>query len=597
MTEPADLRLEAEGELAMAALAMDDSEWGHAATHIANAFSCDPTLPEAHEALSALAARTDDPLPLFDLGEHPYVGTVVARAHLLAAAGRVDDAVELLLTATRAVPDRSWAAVAWFEDPDLPGRLDANRLGYELLQLAVSLPDPVPDADRAPLGPVLQFARRVARARPDTVTVLLGASSLGRRLGAAEEAVAWAAHAEQVAPGQVLAPVMLGSAYRALGDVANAEAALRRAARLDPSNLSVHTDLAELLADAGRTDEALAWIEAALRVDPRHSCAFPTGCVLRYQRDGDVNHLVALADFLRDEPDDGHGHAGKLAAACHGRGWLNYVPKGREAVSNTLDQVLGQVEPGTTTLTCTIGQLEAPSAIATVLRCFPGSEVTIQAAGAIDLRLPRQPVRYRVWEYPPAPAGEPPRASARPALPPPSQAAVDGVLALAGRGWWAEPTSAYDEAVRLSGLGLGDLLGLMVYPPAPPDTDLGRTFARHEPGLWVRLVQCWAALGLTHFRADEPWPGSTRRQVLADLAAGVPDWASEAALFGLVVAAWTDPAARPDVAGLVRSRLADAIEVHRHVDLVQVYAFAELALLTPGLDAEAVAAARRVLSD
>jgi hypothetical protein len=110
-------------------------------------------------------------------------------------------------------------------------------------------------------------------------------------------------------------------------------------------------------------------------------------------------------------------------------------------------------------------------------------------------------------------------------------------------------------------------------------------------------VQCWAALGLTHFRADEPWPGSTRRQVLADLAAGIADWVSEAALFGLVVAAWTDPAARPDVAGLVRTRLADAIEVHRHVDLVQVYAFAELALLTPGLDAEAVAAARRVLSD
>src|SRR4051794_4731104 len=325
MTEPADLRLEAEGELAMARLAMDDGEWGHAATHIANAFSCDPTLPEAHEALSALVARTADPLPLFDLGEHPYVGTVVARAHLLAAAGQVDDAVELLLTATRAVPDRPWTAVAWFEDPDLPGRLDTERLGYELFQLAVSLPDPVPDAGRAPLGPVLQFVRRVTHARPDAVTVLLGASSLGRRLGAAEEAVAWAGQAEQVAPGQVLAPVMLGSAYRALGDVASAEAALRRAYHLDPTNLAVHTDLAELVAGDGRLDEALAWVESALQVDPRHSCAFPTACVLRYQRDSDVNHLVALADFLRDEPDDGHGHGDKLVTACHGQAWLNYL--------------------------------------------------------------------------------------------------------------------------------------------------------------------------------------------------------------------------------------------------------------------------------
>jgi hypothetical protein len=33
------------------------------------------------------------------------------------------------------------------------------------------------------------------------------------------------------------------------------------------------------------------------------------------------------------------------------------------------------------------------------------------------------------------------------------------------------------------------------------------------------------------------------------------------------------------------------------VDLVQVYAFAELALITPGLDAQAVTAARRVRSE
>jgi hypothetical protein len=58
-----------------------------------------------------------------------------------------------------------------------------------------------------------------------------------------------------------------------------------------------------------------------------------------------------------------------------------------------------------------------------------------------------------------------------------------------------------------------------------------------------------------------------------------------------------DPRARADVAGLVRARLADAMEANQQVDLVQVYAFAELALITPGLDAQAVTAARRVRSE
>ncbi|MBE1566070.1 hypothetical protein [Nonomuraea africana] len=59
-----DPRMQAEGELSMARLALDDGEVAHAAQHVAAAPAYDPALPEAHELLARLAsmpgAATDD---------------------------------------------------------------------------------------------------------------------------------------------------------------------------------------------------------------------------------------------------------------------------------------------------------------------------------------------------------------------------------------------------------------------------------------------------------------------------------------------------------------------------------------------------------
>src|SRR5687768_13600594 len=100
-----DPRLTAEGELAMARLALDESDLDHAARHVSNAFAADPTLPEAHEALTRLSVAAEGRvLDLFPLDEPVYLGTVVARAHLLAAVGRFDQAITLLVSATHFDP-------------------------------------------------------------------------------------------------------------------------------------------------------------------------------------------------------------------------------------------------------------------------------------------------------------------------------------------------------------------------------------------------------------------------------------------------------------------------------------------------------------
>ncbi len=49
--------------------------------------------------------------------------------------------------------------------------------------------------------------------------------------------------------------------------------------------------------------------------DPEFDCAVHTGHRLRYRADGDLAHLVRLADFQRDHPDESHEHT-DLAECC-----------------------------------------------------------------------------------------------------------------------------------------------------------------------------------------------------------------------------------------------------------------------------------------
>jgi hypothetical protein len=123
-----DSRRSADRDLEQARAALERGEMHHAADHLAGAIAHAPTLPETHELLSRLAARADGALELFPLEQHAFVGTVVARAHLLAAAGRPEDGLPLLAAASGHTPDRDWAGVPWVSDPGLAERLEPDLL-------------------------------------------------------------------------------------------------------------------------------------------------------------------------------------------------------------------------------------------------------------------------------------------------------------------------------------------------------------------------------------------------------------------------------------------------------------------------------------
>jgi tetratricopeptide (TPR) repeat protein len=324
-----DPRRSADRDLEQARAALDRGEMHHAADHLAGAIAHAPTLPETHELLSRLAARAGGGLELFPLEQHSFVGAVVARAHLLAAAGRPEDGLPLLAAASGHTPGVDWAGVPWVSDPALGGRMEPGALARTVMQLCTAVGDPAPEPGREALRPYLTVVRHAIEAHPEQGLLLGAGSALARRVGEPTLAVEWALRGARARPSK-LAEIWLGYAYRSAGQIPQALAALRRAVTFDPDDLSVYADIAATLADDDRLEDALAWVDRALARDPEFDCAVHTGYRLRYRADGDLAHLVRLADFQRDHPDDTHEHT-DLAECCEDVPWLSRVPSAPDA--------------------------------------------------------------------------------------------------------------------------------------------------------------------------------------------------------------------------------------------------------------------------
>ncbi|MGX6605885.1 tetratricopeptide repeat protein [Micromonosporaceae bacterium Da 78-11] len=317
-----DARRAADRALEQARSALDRGDLEHAAGHLAGALAHAPTLPETHELLSRLAARAGGGLELFPLAQHAGVGSLVARAHLLAAAGRPEEGLPLLAAAAGHTPGADWAGVPWVDDAALGVRIEPGLLVHVLMRLCTAVGDPAPAP--AALRPYLGVTRNAIAAHPEHAMLLGAGSALARRIGETDLAVDWAARGARSRPSK-LAEIWLGYAYRSAGRLPEALAALRRAVAHDPDDLSVYADIAGTLADNDRLDDALLWVDRALARDPEYDCAVHTGHRLRFRADGDLAHLVRLADFIRDHPDESHEHS-DLADCCRQRPWLSGMP-------------------------------------------------------------------------------------------------------------------------------------------------------------------------------------------------------------------------------------------------------------------------------
>ena len=583
-------RLEAEGETALARLIMDGGDLPHAASHLGNAIAVDPRLPEAHEALAELAARAGGPqqaLGLFPV-ERPFIGAMVCRAHLQAACGAWSDAVGLIAGAIRAEHDRPWSHVAWLTQDSLPDLLPPQAMTQALARaVGGSLPDPLPEDAVEALRPFYDLARAVVERHPDDAQLAAIGSGLARRVGDTDRAVTWAEQARRLQPGHIPS-VMLGYALRAADRPDDALRVWQEEIARDASDLSLMVDIAELYAVTGRAAQGLPWAERAAAADPGHPQAAPAVFGVRYAADCHPAHLLGLTDHLRAHPD--HPYAATvLARHSEWQPWLGMVAGATEATVNVLHQILESPDAESARghrIELAASMIEPPSATLAFLLSFPNGEIANQSVGDPDPREPSGPVGRLVWQYD--------GLAARPAVPEPSPGAAALVRDTASATWPHIP-AAYDHAVRLSGLGLDDLLGVLVHPPGPSDDEQGRFLGAHRPELWIRAVQTFACLGLAHHRADEPWPDSVRRSVLLDLLGGPEDWVNEAAGFAMVATAWVDPSVREDVGLRVVERMLAAAKAYQTREVTVLGSLCRLVLLCPWLDDTYTALARDLL--
>ncbi|WP_067547763.1 tetratricopeptide repeat protein [Nocardia crassostreae] len=588
-----DNRVEAQGEVAVAVLALDSLDLPHAADHIAAALHSDPTLPEAHEMLSRLvvaAGGADAALELYSM-DRPYIGAMAARAHLLAATGRWDAAVSLLAQIVAVDPRLPWAHVPWMERTDLAAALSAETVLHAIIALNRELPEPVPVDDQRVLAPLYELLCAGVEHHADDARLLAIGSGLARRFAAFDRAETWALQAHRMEPGQITS-VMLGQVYRASERPEAAIAVWTEQLHRDPSDLHLHTDLAELYAQIDHPELGIPWLERVLALDPVHEKAAPALHGLRYRIDGDARHLVALADHLREYPE--HHYAGDvLAEHCGGAPWLGYVDVATESLVNLLRQVLDEVpDCRELDLEATVSMIEPPSAIMTVRSVLPRATIAVSAVGDPDPRLGSQtwaPVGAVVWQYP----GN--GTSAVAAVPAPAPAPAEKVRQTA-RLRWPHLPAVYDFAVVLADVPLPDLIGTLVHPPAPRDDEEGRALTARYPDLWVQAVQVFACLGIAHHRVVEPWPESTRRTVLLDLLNGPEDWVCEAAAVALLAVAWTQPDTRSDIGLALCQRMMDLLEAYRSRPVTIAATFCSLILACPWLDGAFLDLARDMLA-
>lgn len=148
----------------------------------------------------------------------------------------------------------------------LPRSAHANRRAPK----AVTLPTLTLTLTLAAASPLLPSRAMAA----ETTASLIETGQLKFQKGDMPGALAAFAAAQKLSPGDAQPLILRGSVYQKLGKLAEAEADLRAALRLNPklpNAFEVRAELAAILTDSKRPKEAAELLEQLVRENPRHT--------------------------------------------------------------------------------------------------------------------------------------------------------------------------------------------------------------------------------------------------------------------------------------------------------------------------------------
>src|SRR5579883_380415 len=465
-----------------------------------------------------------------------YHARVAVHAYILAAQGKVKEAVTLLLQLLQVKPEIPyilWLA-RWQDQPGFVEALEPGIVGAVAVRVMQKYPGTYVFAERGRAEieqylPLLRKTYEIISHRKMDEGALTAAFvyAMGlRKTGAFEEA----ARVARELPVSYQTLITLAMAEDALGNGDASVEAYRRALSLQPKDVAVLNDLGALSLKHGNLDEALACYEESARLDPgdpfQESLAY--SAYIHYLQTPAAEWLEKLKTLAQSQRS-----ARRLVYLLHAP-YIGTLPYPGEALINMMRGMKEKSAAGEINLgpggkfAMGLSSLEAPSAhLATRLMLNAlGVSCTISAADTLtpDPRQPSRPVEYQIWRYngmEPVPAVEPPDSAIAQSI------AEIARVPYALERWYA---LARPLGRRLGTDALMSLLGVMVHPPAIPEN--------WDIWDWLNAVQIASALTITAI--DDGWEGSRRKAALTSLIYGPMDWSGAAALIAMAVLAQQD---------------------------------------------------------
>lgn len=522
----------------------------HGMGHLAELLAADPANADYLAYLDEFVRRAEGDLArLMPEGEERYASVEALRAYFLVKGGDVEQGLDLLSMVVHAKPEANYLeawALDWLEAPDVLNGL-SGELATRLLTLSLMR---YPEYCALPIrreADCLRWARLAAawdrEALPAELQQPADMTAIGlqRKAGRFEEGLALLKEVQATRPSWHGA-VAEGLILRESGQAPEADAAFRGALELDPSDLSARLEAGDMYVRREEWDQALAWYQEVLEVEPEHPWAEPSALWCTWRRDSpadspDETFPPRLVELLQG--------GNQRARMVFGRfiPYVGYLPGPKDATAHILFQILEQPESVTGSLDLDLSDIESPSnAVAFALAArLVGADFWLNPTyGNIAKPDPREPVaetRFQLWKR----EGE----ILVGALEEPAADVAQAVLELAERPFdsevnWAE---AGRLAQRLGTAAVPDLLACFVHPPGSPPLESVLD--------WVVRVQCTLAQVLAQI--DSGWEGSARKDALLSLLHGPRDWSTEAAILALTDLVREEPLLSAEVSDAFRA--------------------------------------------
>ncbi|MFK3980593.1 hypothetical protein ACI2K4_09490 [Micromonospora sp. NPDC050397] len=274
-----------------------------AVAYVVGAVRNDPADPEPYAMLAELHRQSGAEVAAA-VAEPSSLWQFLAGSYLCFLDGDMDQAARRLGSVIGYRPDIAWGSAPWFSDERFLGAVTVTGLADASVIITDYGTDLDNDLVRECLLPWLR-AIDVVCGRDPVAEQMARMAILLRFCGQADQSLALCARADAVRR-TILAEVVRAGTWSFLGDRQQQAAALRRALQLDPTNWSLHLDLADLAAEDGDFGMAAELVRQGLGHESEDVTLRAAGAAYRLLDGGALTDLDLLLELAPALPHVGY---------------------------------------------------------------------------------------------------------------------------------------------------------------------------------------------------------------------------------------------------------------------------------------------------